>query len=272
MSRPDSQPPSKGLGVPVQRLQGSGPSHKLPAEIASRGAATSTLGNEPSGGRSLSPSQFPFLFDLDGTLLDTVGLIVDSYQHTFAAHELAPRPDEEFRNLLGIPLADVFRRYEADEDRVQTMVQTYRRHNHEIHDDRVSAYEGIREAVAELEAQGHPLAIVTSKSRPISERGLEICGLRESFAVVVALEDVAQHKPHPEPVLKALESLGASPEQGAIFVGDAPFDMVSGRAAGVRTAAALWGPFSRAALEPCEPTFWLEHPDQIPALTIERIS
>jgi pyrophosphatase PpaX len=80
--------------------------------------------------------------------------------------------------------------------------------------------------------------------------------------VVVAAEDVTNPKPHPEPVLRALKILGAEPAD-AIYVGDSVHDMESGRQAGVRTAAALWGPFGRAQLERTEPTHWLEQPAEL---------
>lgn len=65
-------------------------------------------------------------------------------------------------------------------------------------------------------------------------------------------EDVTHPKPHPEPVLAALARLGVGAEE-ALFVGDSPHDVAAGRAAGTRTAAALWGPFPRAALEAAGP-------------------
>ena len=77
--------------------------------------------------------------------------------------------------------------------------------------------------------------------------------------VIVGADDVLNPKPHPEPVEKALELMGASRED-AVYVGDSVHDMESGRAAGVRTAAVLWGPFGRAELEPTRPDYWLERP------------
>jgi pyrophosphatase PpaX len=103
---------------------------------------------------------------------------------------------------------------------------------------------------------GHATGLVTSKGRGMTARSLGRVGLAESFDTVVTYEDTERHKPGPEPVLLALDRLGMSPGE-AVFVGDSPHDMHAGRAAGVRTAAALWGPFSRAELAPAEPTWWL---------------
>jgi pyrophosphatase PpaX len=83
---------------------------------------------------------------------------------------------------------------------------------------------------------------------------------------VVGADDVTEPKPHPEPVQRALQALGATPEE-AVFVGDSVHDMASGRAAGVATAAVLWGPFTRGDLDPANPDHWLEDPvDLLPLL------
>ena len=90
-------------------------------------------------------------------------------------------------------------------------------------------------------------------------------GLEDAFAVIVGADEVTHPKPHPEPVLKALECLGA-PATGAVFIGDSRHDIECGRAAGVKTAAALWGPFDRAQLQDLEPDYWLERPEDLAAL------
>src|SRR5439155_106548 len=83
-------------------------------------------------------------------------------------------------------------------------------------------------------------------------RGLRVAGLEDAFQVIVGADEVTHPKPHPEPVLTALERLGA-PATGAVFVGDSRHDVECGRAAGVKTAAVLWGPFDRSHLEELAP-------------------
>jgi pyrophosphatase PpaX len=82
---------------------------------------------------------------------------------------------------------------------------------------------------------------------------------------VIGAGEVTHPKPHPEPVLKALALLDAAPER-TVFIGDSRHDLESGRAAGVKTAAVLWGPFNRSHLEDLAPDFWLEKPDQLAQL------
>jgi pyrophosphatase PpaX len=88
---------------------------------------------------------------------------------------------------------------------------------------------------------------------------MAVCGLGGDVELVVTADDVVRAKPHPEPVLYALDALGLGdvPEQ-VLFVGDSPFDLQAGHAAGTRTAAVSWGPFARALLEAEDPDFFLE--------------
>ena len=91
-------------------------------------------------------------------------------------------------------------------------------------------------------------------------------GLDQAFEIVIGAGEVTHPKPHPEPVLKALELLDAAPER-TVFIGDSRHDIECGAAAGVRTAAVLWGPFDRAHLADLEPDYWLETPGDITSLS-----
>jgi pyrophosphatase PpaX len=121
------------------------------------------------------------------------------------------------------------------------------------------------ETLAWARAQGYPTAIVTSKGRGMTARSLQHVGLAESFDTVVTFEETERHKPLPDPVWLALERLGARPES-ALFVGDSPHDMHAGRAAGVTTAAALWGPFSRDELAVAAPDHWMHGFHELPTV------
>jgi pyrophosphatase PpaX len=202
------------------------------------------------------------LFDLDGTLIDSIELILSSYRHTMLSHRGATPPDSVWLAGLGTPLRAQFRKFTDDEAEVAAMVATYRTHNLANHDRMVRAYPGVLEAVRHLHAAGRTLAIVTSKTRDGAQRGLRYCGFGGLFPVVVGADDVPRHKPDPEPVRHALALLGV-PAAAAVFVGDSPHDLAAGRAAGVRTAAVAWGPFARAELEALAPDFWMETPQDL---------
>ena len=198
-----------------------------------------------------------FLFDLDGTLIDSIDLIFSSYRHTLQTHRGEIPPDSTWLSGLGRPLRHQFRSFTDDADEIEAMVDTYREHNHANHDAMVQRFPGTLEAIETLKQRGCKLGVVTSKMRNGTGRGLRHCGFEGLFDAVVAADDVEEPKPHPEPVLRALELLAASPDD-AVFIGDSPHDLAAGRAAGVRTGAVLWGPFDRATLARHAPDYWLE--------------
>jgi pyrophosphatase PpaX len=202
------------------------------------------------------------LFDLDGTLIDSVRLILDSYHHTLAAHGLPPRSDEEWLRGVGTPLTAQFAEWGGDEAMLQALIATYREYNLRHHDRMVTVYPGVVDVVARLREAGRRTGLVTSKNRAGAVRGLTLVKLEALMDVLVCADEVTNPKPHPEPVESAVRLLGADPDT-TVYVGDSIHDMQSGRAAGVRTAAVLWGPFGRSHLEGARPDYWLERPDDL---------
>ena len=207
------------------------------------------------------------LFDLDGTLIDSVRLILDSYHHTLEVHGLPPRSDAHWLAGLGTPLRVQFREWSDDPERLNAMVLTYREYNFRHHDFRIAPYPGVVDMMRQLRAQGVRTGLVTSKNREGAWRGLRVAALDETVDIVIGADDVQEPKPHPEPVEMALRALHATREE-AVFVGDSVHDMASGRAAGVATAAVLWGPFTRADLEGTTPDHWLERPSDLVSLVV----
>ena len=182
------------------------------------------------------------LFDLDGTLIDTNKLIVDSFKYTYRTHLNREVGEEEILQYFGEPLITTLRRY-SEED-AQAMFDTYISYNESVHDSCVSLCHHVAECLEGLQASGCTLAVVTSKRSAIAYRGLKLFNLLKYFSVVVTVDDTTHHKPHPEPVLKALEQLGAAPEE-ALMVGDSVFDIQCAHNAGVKGVLVSWG----AALE-----------------------
>lgn len=202
------------------------------------------------------------LFDLDGTLIDSVRLILDSYHHTLAAHGLPPRTDEEWLEGVGTPLTAQFAAWRDDPGTLEALIATYREYNLRHHDRMVTVYPGVVDVVRALKEEGVATGLVTSKNRPGALRGLTLARLEALMDVLVCADEVENPKPHPEPVEKALRLLDAD-RRTAVYVGDSIHDMRSGRAAGVRTVAVLWGPFGRTHLEGAQPDHWMERPQQL---------
>jgi pyrophosphatase PpaX len=202
------------------------------------------------------------LFDLDGTLIDSIRLILDSYHHTMATHGLPARSDADWLAGLGTPLTVQLSEWAHDPERMTLLIETYREYNLRNHDTMVTAYPGVVGMIRAIRRAGHRTGIVTSKNRTGAVRGLRRIGLEEDIEIIIGADDVTRPKPHPEPILTALQRLGEQAES-TIYIGDSTHDMESGRSAGVATGAVLWGPFQRDHLESTQPTHWLDHPDDV---------
>ena len=196
------------------------------------------------------------LFDLDGTLIDTIEMIMASARYATATVLGKALPDDVLRHNIGVPLVAQMEEYAPGHS--AELLKVYREHNARVHDDMIREFPGVDEALRALSAKGYRMGIVTSKSRPVAQRGLDHFGLGGLFEVLVGYEDTQIHKPDPYPVLEATERFGVSAEK-CLYCGDSPHDMDAGIAAGVVTAAAMWGPFADRVLEP-EPNYALETP------------
>jgi pyrophosphatase PpaX len=164
-------------------------------------------------------------------------------------------------------LAVQFSEWRKSPEVLEALIATYREYNLRHHDSMVTVYPGVLEAVRDIKAAGIQTGLVTSKNRLGALRGLKLVGLEALMDVLVCADEVTNPKPHPEPVEKAVALLGADPAT-TVYVGDSIHDMHSGRAAGVKTAAALWGPFGRDHLESASPDYWLERPAELVGLLL----
>ena len=210
--------------------------------------------------------RFPaILFDFDGTLVDSIELILESYRHTMRVHRGDAMSDALWLESLGKPLRVQFREFTDDPAEVEAMIATYREWNLANHDTMVSAYPGALATVTRLKLAGARMGIVTSKNLGGLKRGLTLCGFDGLFESLITSDMLEASKPDPAPVHAALNQLGARPEE-ALMVGDSPHDVAAGRNAGTRTAACLWGPFERTRLEQERPDFWLHSFDELSAL------
>ena len=193
------------------------------------------------------------LFDLDGTLLDSIALILNSARYSFQKLERDWPSDEEWSAGIGIPLFTMFRRYSRSDAEQAAFLGAYREYQLANHDRLIRCYDGVVSTVTHLAERGHEIAIVTSKSEALAMRGLVHVGIARYMDTVVGCDASSRHKPDPEPVRIALHRLDCRP-QDALFIGDSVHDIVAGNAAGVRTVAALWGAGRRDEIEPGCPT------------------
>lgn len=202
------------------------------------------------------------LFDLDGTLLDTHDLILASFGHAVSEVLGKTFPEKVLMQKVGQPLDVQMWDFTDDPAVHERLLSVYREHNHRIHDQYVHAFPGIAEALAQLKGLGVPMGVVTSKRHALAQRGLDVCGLAEFAACLVGPDDYPAHKPDPGPVRYGCELLGFSSDE-CVYVGDSPFDMQAGNAAGCTTIAVSWGMFDREVLEAQSPAFMISSADEL---------
>jgi pyrophosphatase PpaX len=195
------------------------------------------------------------LFDLDGTLINTNDLIIESFLHTLNNYYPNKYQRADVLPFLGPTLYETFG--SLNPEKMEEMVKVYRKFNHEQHDILVTEFETVFDTVKTLHEQGFKLGIVTTKIRDTVNMGLKLTKLDQFFDVVVTLDDVEHAKPHPEPILKALEQLGSSPEE-AIMVGDNHHDVEAGKNAGTKTAGVSWSVKGREYISSHQPDYLLE--------------
>lgn len=205
------------------------------------------------------------LFDLDGTLLDSFTLITSAFRAACRA-VLGREPTErEVLERWGQPLAVRFAA--LDPARTEALIAAYTAAYDAAYAAQARPFPGIDPLLRALRDGGARLGVVTSKRRRSALRDLEAFGLLGRIDAVVASEDVAQVKPAPEPVLRALRELRVDPAHGWM-VGDGVLDIQAGRAAGVRTIGALWGAREREALAASAPDYVAASPDEVASLIL----
>jgi pyrophosphatase PpaX len=196
--------------------------------------------------------RFPVvLFDLDGTVIDSGAIILASMRH--AAREVlgVEVPDEQLMAAVGGPGLEA-QMQALSPDRADELVTVYRAHNEPLHDELVCCA-GMDEVLVQLKDEGRRLGIVTAKRRQTVELAFARIPIEHLFETVVGGDETKKHKPDPEPLLLALDRLGAAPDE-AVYVGDAPFDVKAAKAAGLYSVGVSWGGIhGRERLEAEEP-------------------
>ncbi|MEW5899490.1 MAG: HAD-IA family hydrolase [Bacillota bacterium] len=194
------------------------------------------------------------LFDLDGTLADSLPFIKKTYRRVFDLLGL-PWADGEVMRWIGRPIKDIAGHFAGGKEK--EFLDLYKHYYDLEHDRYVRLFPGTLGMLDFLKQRGLRLGVVTSKGREGTRRTVELTGLNRYLDVLVTAQDVNRHKPFPDPIQKALALFNASPRT-AIYVGDSYFDMQAGRQAGTVTLGVTWGMATREELLACEPDGLLE--------------
>lgn len=195
------------------------------------------------------------LFDLDGTLIDTNELIVECFQYALKEHKNLDVPREDVVKTFGEPLIFAMQRY--DEENVDDLLNLFRKRQETRHDILARECGGVTDGIKALKEEGIKIALVTSKRRPMTERGLNLIDIFKYMDAVVAFEDTEDHKPTGGPALKACELLGVKPEE-TIMVGDSHNDILCGKDAGCYTCLVRYTALPLEEMMSYEPDFIID--------------
>lgn len=208
------------------------------------------------------------VFDLDGTLADTVNLIVESYQHAFRTVLGREEDPAVIRSWIGRPLIQAFQEHSAEA--ADELYATYLRWNADNAERLIKGYDGARELLADLRSAGVRVGVATSKRRESAQQAMALLGLDEHVEVLVAMEDTDRHKPDPTPLLLAIERLGLRNPGRSVYIGDAVVDVLAGKAAGMDTVSVTWGAGERTALQGVRPTVLAATPAELGDILLGR--
>lgn len=209
------------------------------------------------------------LFDIDGTLLDTEKQVIAGLQKTLCEQKGLQVADEDLFYTLGISGKQVVADFADSDSESDQLLQSWESKMKTNFKD-VQIFPGIVDLLEGLREKGLLLAIVTSKNKSEFVDEVTPFGLNSYFQAVITASDTLKHKPNPEPVLKGLDELHVLAEQ-AIYVGDAVYDLRSGKAAGTKFALATWGAKFHSEFEQAD--YQLQHPqDLLQIITKENSS
>lgn len=207
------------------------------------------------------------LFDLDGTLADTIPLIVASYQHAFRTVLGEEVEEARARAWIGRPLLPAL--LEESPEHGHELDRVYREWNLANTADLIRRYAGVPDLLSALADAGVVTAVATSKRRTTAQIALQAVGIDGRLEVVAAMEDTPRHKPDADPLLHAAGVLSVDPAD-CVYVGDAVVDVLAARAAGMAAVAVTWGAGEREALAAAGPEVVLDTVDELTAYLLGR--
>lgn len=196
------------------------------------------------------------LFDLDGTIINTNELIIATFMHVMDKHGLGPYTREQIIPHMGTTLEHQLHTFSGRED-VAAMVADYRAYSRERHDELIAEFPHVKEVLAELHQRGITMGVVTTKIRETTMQALERFGFLPFMKTIVTVDDVSHPKPHPEPILTAVNALQADPAR-TLMVGDSAADLLCAKAAGVQAAGVAWSLKGEAELRKYNPDYMIQ--------------
>jgi HAD superfamily hydrolase (TIGR01509 family) len=204
-----------------------------------------------------------FIFDIDGTLLDTEAMYMKALDQVLRQHDIH-HSYEKLAETFGITSLDALKRLAVPESLIQPILNEWAAaipaFQREVH-----VYDGIETMLQQLNAvPGTQVAIMTSKQKFEFERDVTPLGLDQYFSEFVFFEDTKRGKPAPDPILLAMKRLNADPAQ-TVYIGDTQYDLQAAHAAGVKFGLVAWGARKQPGVSAAD--YVLAFPDEIVTLT-----
>ena len=204
-----------------------------------------------------------YLFDLDGTLINTIDLIIDCFRHSLDYAGGVKVPNKEIHSHIGLPLIEQFKIYlghlsDVDYEEIIREHMDYQLNHWR---NKIFVYRDVKEILDKLKNNKCRLAIVTSRRLETAKLYTQELGLFDYFEYFITPESTFSHKPNPEPAFYALRQLQANRLE-TLFIGDSPFDIECGHRAGIETALAKWGKNTQKNFK-YKPTYKLNKPTDI---------
>ncbi len=204
------------------------------------------------------------MFDFDGTLMNTIDIIVESYQKTYRHFNLPEPSVEEIKFGIGRPLEAIFA--QSSKELLPELMQFYLNYNLQRTATHCGIFLGIIPMLKELKNKGIPLGLVTAKRYENAIDTLEFFELKDFFSAIVTKYDTEKHKPDPEPLLLGRERLGLTNNEHVMYVGDAIYDIQAAHNGGFISVAVDWCSIPKATLSAENPTIWLDKATHLPQI------
>ncbi len=214
------------------------------------------------------------IFDLDGTLIDSLPDLADATNHMLASLGRSSIGQDGVRRLVGQGARRLVERAlaGASEDEINRGLDLFLDYNLRHIADRTALYPGVPETLDALKGRGMRMAIISNKNVALCREVVTVLGIDRYFDEVLGADSLPFRKPSPEPVLKLLADFGVSPERAAL-VGDSIDDMAAAKGARVSTVGCTWGYGEPAELADADYRVGgFEELLEIPLFSCERVS
>lgn len=204
------------------------------------------------------------LFDLDGTLLNSLGDLTDSVNYTLTHYGLPPRTEEEISRFLGNGALQLIRLAMSGEGNAEEALAFYQKYYRAHCNIKTAPYPGILEALSEL-SKTYPVAIVTNKPHGAA---VPLCKAQFGDVYTLGVEDGCPRKPAADMVYKAMAAIGADK---CVYVGDTEVDVLTANNAGVPCLTVTWGYRKQEELREAGAKYFCHDPLDMPKMIEEII-